>query len=162
MNRRALGTPSPLIAAVLRRDAQALAATIAAGANVNESNGDGRTALHHVAINGDADSTATLLEAGAQANLGDAAGWTALHFAAGEHHLAVAELLLRAGAAVDSEDAHGNTPLSRAVFESRGRGEMIHLLRQHGADSSHANRHGVSPAGLAATIANYDVTTWFQ
>jgi uncharacterized protein len=151
-----------LIRATLSRDSTAIRDAIAAGADVNEVDRDGRTALHHAAINGDISAVALLMEAGAQPNIRDSAGWTALHFAAAEYHMPVAEALLRAGAVVDAEDGHGNTPLFRAVFESRGRGEMIRLLRAHGADAAHVNRHGVSPAGLAATIANYDVGKWLE
>jgi hypothetical protein len=43
------------------------------------------------------------------------------------------------------------------VFNSRGRGELIALLRQRGADASSTNKFGVSPVSLARTIANYDV-----
>jgi len=92
----------------------------------------------------------------------DASGWTALHFAAGGYHVALAEALLEAGADVDAEDSHGNTPLFRATFESYGRGEMTRLLVAHGADAAQPNKHGISPSGLAATIANYDVAKWFE
>lgn len=150
------------IAATLARDSAALGAAIADGVDVNEVDRDGRTALHHAAINGDASAVKTLVNGGARPDAKDSGGWTALHFAAAGYHIPVAELLLGAGAAVDSEDAHGNTPLFRAVFESRGRGDMIRLLRAHGADASHVNRHGVSPVKLAVTIANYDVKQWFE
>ena len=64
------------------------------------------------------------------------------------------------GQTVDPEDEHGNTPLCRAVFESRGRGEIIRLFRDHGADETHRNKHGVSPIELACRIANFDVLQW--
>jgi uncharacterized protein len=150
-----------IISATLRRDREALMA-LAKGEATNERDRDGRAALHHAVINGDDEITAALLGAGADANARDAAGWTALHFAAAEYHISLAKMLLHAGASVDSEDSDGNTPLFRAVFESRGRGEMIRLLIAHGADASHANRYGVTPASLAATIANYDVAQWLQ
>jgi ankyrin repeat protein len=154
--------PSPVTQAVLGRDAQALAAAIAAGEDVDQPDKDGRTPLHHAAINGDVDAATQLIAAKADVSARDAAGWAPLHFAAGGWHLAVAELLIEAGAAVDPEDSNGNTPLFRAVFESRGRGEMIQLLLRRGADRSHANKHGMSPAALATNIANYDVSRWFQ
>lgn len=70
-------------------------------------------------------------------------------------------ILLNAGAPVDCQDAHGNTPLGKAVFESRGRGEIIKLLRARGVDPMLKNRHGVSPLKLARTIANFDVRQFF-
>src|SRR5438309_11499733 len=42
-------------------------------------------------------------------------------------------------------DAHGNTPLWTAVFNSRGDGDVIRLLRSHGADSRHVNAAGRTP-----------------
>ena len=76
--------------------------------------------------------------------------------------LDVAKLLISGGALVDSADGHGNTPLFKAVFESRGRGEMIQLLLRQGADRNRVNKHGVSPRTLAATIANFDVKKWLE
>ena len=49
-----------------------------------------------------------------------------------------------------------------AVFNSRGSGELIELLRRHGADPYRENFHGVSPLGLARDIGNYDVAQFFQ
>jgi ankyrin repeat protein len=102
-----------------------------------------------------------LLDRGAAPNATDAQQWTPLLFAARDHHVVLAELLLRRGASVDAVDSSGNTPLFRATFDSRGRGDMITMLLRAGADPNHANMRGVSPAKLAATIANYDVKRWF-
>jgi hypothetical protein len=38
---------------------------------------------------------------------------------------------------------------------------MISLLREAGADPHRPNAHGVTPASLAHTIANYDVRKFF-
>ncbi len=51
----------------------------------------------------------------------------------------IAELLLAAEPRIDAQDAHGNMPLSTAVFESRGGGDLVMLLRQHGADPFREN-----------------------
>jgi ankyrin repeat protein len=63
---------------------------------------------------------------------------------------------------VDARDKHGNTPLSKAVFYSQGSGEMISLLLRWGADRDLKNNYGVSPVGLARSIANYDVARFFE
>src|SRR5262249_50790103 len=89
-------------------------------------------------------------------------GWTPLHFAAQSNSSDATALLLNAGASVDARDAHGNTPLFTAVFNSRGYGEVIKLLRAHGADPYTKNSHGVSSLRLAHTIANFDVSQFFQ
>lgn len=74
----------------------------------------------------------------------------------------MAKMLLEAGAKVDVRDAHGNTPLSTAVFNCRGDGEMIRLLRKWGADPYAKNNHGVSPLDLARMIDNFDIAKYFD
>jgi ankyrin repeat protein len=72
-----------------------------------------------------------------------------------------AAALVEAGAEVDARDRDGNTPLWRATFASRGAGDVIALLRAHGADPHAENGHGVSPLALAERIGNYDVRRHF-
>jgi ankyrin repeat protein len=122
----------------------------------------GRTALHYAASEGDGGRVRALLASGLAADATDDNGWTPLHFAAQSNSADATAQLLKASASVDARDAHGNTPLSTAVFNSRGFGEVIKLLRAHGADPYAKNNHGVSPLRLACTIANFDVRQFFQ
>ena len=122
----------------------------------------GRTELHNAVIDGDAAKVRALVAAGARVDAADDDGWTPLHYAAQTHSRTIAELLLAAGAPIDAQDSHGNTALSTAVFESRGRGDVVVLLRQHGADPLRENNYGVSSVSLARTIANYDVAQYFR
>jgi uncharacterized protein len=122
---------------------------------------DSRTDLHYAAADADVLRVRDLLVQGLDPRAADSSGWTPLHFAAKSHNAAIISLLLDAGAEVDARDEHGNTPLSNAVFESRGRGDCIELLRSRGADPTSANLHGVSPMELARTIANFEVARWF-
>ena len=117
----------------------------------------GRTPLHYAAADGDTAQARALLAMGASPDKSDSAGWTPLHFAAQSHAVEIATMLLEAGASVDPRDNDGNTPLFRAVFASRGRGEMIALLRNRGADPMSVNQAGQSPVGVARLIGNYDV-----
>jgi ankyrin repeat protein len=121
----------------------------------------GRTALHYAAVEGDGDRVQQLLRAAADPNAQDDNGWTALHFAAQARCVSCVRALLAAGARVDLRDGDGNTPLSTAVFNCRGDGAMIGLLRDAGADPRAANNHGVSPVRLARAIANYDIAQFF-
>jgi uncharacterized protein len=122
----------------------------------------GRAPLHYAAFDGDSERIHQLLASGSIPDATDDSSWTPLHFAAQSNVADATALLLNAGASVNSRDAHGNTPLSTAVFNSRGNGEVIKLLRAHGADPYAKNNHDVSPLRLARTIANFDVRQFFQ
>jgi uncharacterized protein len=122
----------------------------------------GRTALHYACVDLAVDEAQRLIAAGANANSKDDNGWSPLHFAAQADSAAIAKLLLEAGAQVDATDSNGNTPLFKAVFSYRGNGDAIQLLRSFGANPNLPNNYGVSAAGLARSIANYDVAKFFS
>lgn len=121
-----------------------------------------RSPLHYAALTNDLPMAEARIAADDDPNLADVHGWTPLHFAAQEGAIGVARVLLAAGADVDRVDEHSNTPLSTAVFNSRGWGDLIELLRQHGADPLRANSSGQTPVGLARLIGNFDVAQFFK
>ncbi len=47
------------------------------------------------------------------------------------------------------------------MFNSKGRGEMIELLREWGADPFLANNFGKTPLELSRMIANFDTAQFF-
>lgn len=121
----------------------------------------GRTLLHAAAFRGDLAEIDQLIVAGADPSAADNKGFTPLHLAAQENQAGAARALLDAGAEVDRRNRWGNTALSVAVFNSRGRGDLIALLRERGADPMAENAHGQTPLGLARLIANFDVAQYF-
>lgn len=129
---------------------------------MESTDGDGRTPLFYAAAKDDIHRIRALVIAGANVNARDHHGETALHVAVREFNLSAASMLLAEGANVNAQDNQGNTPLFRAVFESRGRGEMIRQLLSAGADKKITNRYGVSPEMLAASITNYDVARFLK
>jgi ankyrin repeat protein len=151
-----------LTEAVLSGNVDAVAERLGAGDDVNERDGDHRTPLMHAAIDGNADLVRLLTASGADVDTRDRSGFSALHFAAQDFNLDVVRALLDAGAEVDVEDSFGNTPLGRAVFNSKGRGEMIQLLLSRGADKTRKNRNGVSPLDLARSVSNYDLRKYLE
>jgi ankyrin repeat protein len=122
---------------------------------------EGRLPLHYAALENNVAEARRRLAAGDDPNLGDRQGFTPLHLAAQQWSIDVAKLLLDHGAAVDRSNMFGNTPLFVAVFNSKGRGDLIALLRQKGADPLKANETGQTPAGLARLIGNYDIAQFF-
>jgi len=77
-----------------------------------------------------------------------------LHWAALVGETAIARQLLDAGAPLDRGDSEGNVPLIAASFA--GRGELIELLLERGADPNLPNREGQSP--VTATEAPVEMT----
>lgn len=122
----------------------------------------GRVKLHDDALAGNVDGLRRLLDQRADPDFADEQGLVALHFAAQEFHPEVVGLLLERGASVDPRNSFGNTPLWTAVFNSRGRDELIALLRDSGADPFCANESGRTPFDLASLIGNPDVAQFFD
>ncbi|MEZ4688208.1 MAG: ankyrin repeat domain-containing protein [Bacteroidia bacterium] len=130
--------------------------------DLNFKDKDGRSMVFYAVLEKNLHALKLLIEKGADIILFDKQGWTPLHYAVNEHDEEISKILLGAGAEPNAKDKHGNTVIWRAVFASKGRGELIALLREYGADPSIPNDSGISAIKLAKTIANYDVTQFFQ
>lgn len=123
---------------------------------------NGKTLLHHAVLLGNIDLVKYLIAKGTNLNSKDDLEWTPLHYAVQIHNLSIVELLLAAGANSNEVDSYGNTVLWRAVFESKGRGEIISLLLRNNANPKLENNKGISPYKLAKTIANYNIVQYFE
>ena len=114
-----------------------------AGADVDDKDSDGRTALMRAAGVGDADCVRLLIEAGADVEDKDSGGRTALMRAARYNHTDCVRLLIEAGADVDDKDSDGWTALMRATEE--GDADCVRLLIEAGAKTlmtlSKTSRH---------------------
>ena len=95
---------------------EAAKALLAAGADVNVRDDQGRTALHLTTGYWVPNTAAVevLIAAGADVNARSKAGVTPLHAALRHRDLAIVEALIAAGADVDATDDAGHTPLSLA------------------------------------------------
>ena len=132
---------------------------LARGANPNARDEEQRTPIFSAVLGGSLALLGLLVEARADVNARDEHGWTALHVAAEEVVPEMASLLLARGADANASDDEGNTPLRRAVFSARGRYEVVHLLRKHGAKEDQPNRAGETPRELAARLGETVFTT---
>lgn len=121
----------------------------------------GRTDLHYAALEDDADRVTALLDEGELVSAEDVDGNTPLHLAAQEHAVGAARVLINGDASIDARNRWGNTPLFVATVNSAGRGGVIEMLLEAGADAAAVNEHGQTPIGLARLIANYDVAKFF-
>jgi ankyrin repeat protein len=122
------------------------------GASPNARDRDGRPPLVSAILGNSVALVGLLLESKADVNAADPHGWTPLHFAAEEVLPQMASLLLSKGADTSLRDDAGNTPLHRAVFSARGRDEVIHLLRKHGARDDVKNKAGETARALAERL----------
>ncbi len=129
--------------------------------DINEIDKDGRSLLHHAVLLKDSEVVDLLINKGASLDIQDNLGWSPLHFAAQRYDVHISKTLIDANADLNSVDNYGNSVLWRAVFESKGRGDVIKLLISSGADIYQKNNKGVSPINLAQTIANYKILDFF-
>ena len=124
-------TTSGLAPLHLADDESVAARILAAGADINVRNRQGRTPLFLAAREGRKEFARYLIAHGADVNAPDERKFTPLYWAAARGDRALVELLLAHGADVHARTVDGNTPLDRAKRAKNK--EVIALLRQHGA-----------------------------
>ena len=102
---------SPLMMAANRKLPQSFQLLLIHGANVNQRDADGDTALWYTAWYGNADMVERLLKAGADVNTKGKDGRTALHVACEGSRTDNIEVFLRHHADINARDRRGVTPL---------------------------------------------------
>jgi ankyrin repeat protein len=120
---------------------------IDSGANVNNRNRDGETALIMAVINGNIEIIKLLIAAGADVNARDRHEQTALIRAAKKGYTEIVKLLLNAGANVYDKDIYGRTALIWAV--PNGHREIVELLVAAGTVNI-SDKYGCTPLIFAA------------
>ncbi len=148
--------------AVLLGDTSLTKALLANKCNIDAKDKYGRTLLYDAILKGFTDIVEELCLARINVNHQDNNGKTPLHFASLHNKLDIARILIRYGADVNLKDENGNTALFDAIFNSKGKPDIILLLKENGADYQTPNNYGVSPKQLAETIENFDVSYLFK
>jgi ankyrin repeat protein len=149
---------------------------IEAGANINDKDDLGETALMKAVANGHAQVVFDLVFNGARINEKNTKGETALHKAAANGHLEMVQLLLAPkpwlisrrveperltlvsdeGAKPDEADERGRTPLMLAAMN--GRGPIVRILmNREGVDRQKLDRDGHTALVLALSAGQADV-----
>lgn len=124
---------APVADAAMNGDKEAVRALLKQGADVNQAQGDGMTALHWAAASGHVDLVKTLLYAGANVRATTRLGaYAPLHVASQGGHAAVIKTLVKAGADADMATSTGATPLMMAALS--GQAEATAALLDAGAD----------------------------
>lgn len=125
---------------VVLSGAQKLRELLAAGADIHDRDGDGRTPLFRVCRLGQLEKTLILLQAGADPNAHDAHGEAPLQSAGRYGHVDCVEVLLKAGALIDYCPPSSITDFSESALYSAARKspEVAKLLLAHGADPNAA------------------------
>ncbi|XP_055891865.1 ankyrin-2-like [Biomphalaria glabrata] len=122
------------------------------GADVNQQNCLGLTALHNAAESHKLDFLEVLLKRGAPVNLKNYKGQTPLHLAVRDVN--TVRFFLENQANVNAEDFFRDTPLSLATARHGDLWEVVQLLIASGSDINHRNTSGMSPVWLAAENYN--------
>ena len=156
------GDTASLVGLLIRgkRD-EVIELVLSGSADINARDRDGGTVLHQAVVNNDESLVKMLLEYGALPDTKRKDGKTPLHFAAAYKFPNMINLLVKGGASLDIGDANGNTPLSDAVYWSHGDLRAAKSLVDAGADPDQQNKFGISPRGLASSVANYDMSGLF-
>ena len=126
-------------------------------ADLNAVTTDKRSLLHISIAYGRMDNCFELIQRGVNLNCQDASGATPLHYAVTYSQIETARLILEHGGNPSITDEHGNAPLWNAVFNAKGRYDMVILLLQNGASATLKNKHGRSPLDFAQQIEDKEL-----
>ncbi len=148
-----LATDAPLADAAMRNEEARVAALLEEGANPDQAQGDGMTALHWAAAHGNGRMASMLLESGASPSPGTRIGaYQPLHLAAKAGAAEVVELLLSYGAdpSAPLQSSGGARPLHFAA--ESGSPEAVSALLDAGADpNAREASWGQTPLVFAAS-----------
>lgn len=113
--------------------------------------------LFDMARNGDTATLAAYLDAGAPLDVRTGSGDTLVMLASYHGRSDTLRMLLHRGAAANTPNTHGQSPLGGAAF--RGFLGICDELLEHGADPTHRDPAGHTPAEYAAAFGHTTLAT---
>ena len=141
-DRQAPDTPSPLFVAAKRGDTEVVKQMLAKGANPDELNIHGWTALMIAVAEGHLKTAMVLLSSGANPNIKNIIGRTPLMFAARYGYVDLVRILLEHEA--DPDINSPQSPGALCVAASEGHLDVVQLLLEMGADPRTKDYRGFS------------------
>lgn len=150
----------PLVDAASRGDTQEVRELLRDGADVNEAQGDGMTALHWAGELGNEELASILIYAGSNLEAGTRIGhYTPLHIASRNGRAAIVSALLAAGADANAITTNsGTTPLHLAA--ASGSADAVSALLENGATiDAREQKWGQTPLIFAASRNRIAVMT---
>jgi ankyrin repeat protein len=144
---------TPLIEAIKAADLNTARQLLTSGVDVQETQGDGATALHWAVHRNNQDAVNLLLAAGIDVNVSNELGATALWLASINGDAGMIELLLTAGANPNLSLKRGETPLMTAARS--GNVNAVLLLLENGADIDRAETEHGQTALMWATAQRH-------
>ena len=144
-----------LFQAVIELNAERVKLLLREGANINQKNERGNTALHYAAERGKIEVVKLLLDNRADPNPVDTRGNTPLHYAANNGYPETCKLLLENGANVNQANRYGWTPLHYAA--ERGKIEVAKLLLDNEANIHAKDKYGYTPLHQAALKGHTEI-----
>ncbi len=100
------------------------------GADVDETDSQGETALHKAVRLGNLEAATELLECGAGVNVADTIGMTPLHWATLTGSYEMVEVLLRHGANVDARDYYAGGVTPKRIARMLGHVQLVSAMEQ--------------------------------
>lgn len=145
-----------LFEAVKGRQAGVVSAILKRIDNVDQTDGEGMTALMMASRDGALPIVKLLLKAGANPLSADREGRTALHWTSWSGNALVGEALLEAGADINAQNREGQTPLMLMILARRSEA-ALRLLKRADLDITMTDRDGRTAMDLAAANSMPDV-----
>jgi ankyrin repeat protein len=146
---------TPLAAACLSGDLDAVENLVKSGANIEALDLEGRTPLALACFCDNVDVMEVLLKAGANIDAVDYVGMTPLATACEDGNMDVIEILLKAGANIEVVDNDGKTPL--AIACCIGKPGPVDKLLEVGANVDAVDLRGMTPLAAACEDGNLSI-----